>query len=115
MAVGDQVGTGELPDVVEESGPVEAREGGDARLTVEAHAIAIGDGHEEQIEGGGLRRETAQVPAADQAPIDPGEADAARPGKPSDPVRSDRGMPEVASSRRALSRVAHCQISRPQA
>ncbi len=115
MTVGDQVGPGELPDGLEQSTPVQPRERGDPRLAVEAHAVTIGHGYEEQVEHPRLRRETAQVTAPDQPSIDPGEAETAGLGKSSNPIGADRGVPEAAPSRRALSRAAHCQISRPQA
>jgi len=114
MAVGDQVGPGELPDVLEQATTLQAREGGDPRLAVEAHAVTIGHGHEEQIERARLGREAAQVISPDQPPIDPGEAETAGLGKPSNPVGADRGVPEATPSRRAFSRVAHCHISRPE-
>jgi hypothetical protein len=115
MAEGHQVGAGEFPDVIEEAAPVEAGERGDARLAVEAHAVPVGHGDEEEVEGGGLGRESGQMATSDQSTIDPGEAGTARSGKPPDPLGTDRAVPEVASSRRARSRVAHCQISRPKA
>lgn len=93
MPVGDQVGPDQLPDELEEEAAVEAGQLGGPRLPVVAQPVPVGDGHQEEVEGGGLGGETREMPFPDQASVDPGEADPAGSGQSADPVGKDRAMP----------------------